>query len=68
MSAVDNALAIRNLVLAIDEDGALAAEFVDHKAVVNDFLPNINGRTERFEGDADNIDGTDHSGAEPSRL
>ena len=34
VGAVDDALAVRHFVFAIDEDGALAAEFVNHKAVV----------------------------------
>jgi hypothetical protein len=68
VGAVDDALAVGDFVLAIDEDRAFAAEFVDDEAIVNDFLADVEGRAEGFESDADNVNGTDYAGAEASRL
>ncbi len=68
MGAVNDAFAVGDFVLAIDEDGAFAAEFVDHEAVVDDFLADVDGRAEGLEGDADDVDGADDAGAEAARL
>jgi len=68
VSAVNDALAVGNFVLAIDEDGALAAEFVNHKAVVYDLFADVDGRPESFEGDADNVNGANDAGAEAAWL
>ena len=68
VSAVDDALAVGNFIFAIDEDGALAAEFIDHKAVVDDLFADVDGRTEGLERDADDVDGTDDASAEAARL
>jgi hypothetical protein len=66
--AVDDALTVRDFVFAIDEDGAFATEFVHHEAVVDDFLADVDGRTEGLEGDADHINGPNDAGAEAARL
>ena len=68
VGAVDDALAVGDFVFAIDEDGALAAQFVDHKAVVDDLFADVNRRAEGFEGDADDVDGAHHAGAEAAGL
>ena len=66
--AVNDALAIGDFVLAVDKDRALAAQFVHHKAVVDDLLAHVDGRPERLESDADNINGANHSGTKSARL
>ena len=68
VGALDDAFAVGDFVFAIDEDGALAAEFVHHEAVVDDFLADVDGRAEGLEGDADDVDGADDAGAEAARL
>ncbi len=68
MRAVDDALAGRNLLHAVDKDGALGGKLVHHVAVVDDLLAHVNGRAEGFQRDADNIDGAHHSGAKAPRL
>ena len=68
MSAVDDALARRNFLHAIDEDGALGCKLIDHVAIVNNLFAHVNWRAEGFKSDADNIDGAHDSGAKASRL
>ena len=68
VGAVDDALAVGDFVFAVDEDGAFAAEFVDHKAVVDDFLADVDGRAEGLEGDADDVNGANDAGAEAAGL
>ena len=66
--AVDDALAVGHFVFAVDKNRAFAAQFVHHKAVVDDLLAHIDGRAKRLKGDADNIDGPYHAGAESPRF
>ena len=66
--AVDHALAGRNLLYAVDKDGALGGKLVDHIAVVYDFFAHVDRCAEGFKSDADNIDGAHHSGAKAPRL
>ena len=68
VGAVDHALAVGNFVLAVDEDRALAAQFVHHKAVVDDLFAHVDRGPERLQRDADDIDGPHHSGAKAPRL
>ena len=68
VSAVNDALTLRNLRNAVHENGALLLELLNHKAVMDDLLTDVDRRPESFERDPDNIDGTHHSGAEPTRL
>jgi hypothetical protein len=68
MRAVNDALTIRDFVFAIDKDCAFAAQLIDHKTVVDDFLTDVDGRTESLQSDTDNVDGADHARAEAARL
>ena len=68
VSAVNYAFTIRNLVNRIDKNGTFALQFLNHKTIVDDLLADIDRRPKGFERDADNIDGTHHSGAEPTRF
>ena len=43
--------------------GSLTISVVDDVPVVDDFLTDVNGRPERLEGDSDNVDSANHSGA-----
>ena len=68
VGAVNNALAVRHLVLAIDKDRALAAQFLNDKAVVDDLFADINRRPKRLQSNADHINRPHHSGAESPGL
>src|SRR6516162_2571711 len=68
MSAVDHPLARRNLLHAVDKDGALSGQLVDNIAVMHNFLADIDWSTEGLEGDPNDVDGANHPGAEASRL
>src|ERR1700689_1651534 len=68
VSAVDDALAIWNFIFAVDEDGALAAQFIHDKAVVDNLFADVDRRTKGLERDADYINCPHHPGTEPSRL
>jgi hypothetical protein len=68
MGAINDALAFGDLGYAVHENGALLLELLDHKPVVDNLLADIDGRAECFEGDPDDIDGTDYSGAESTGL
>ena len=66
--AINNPLAVGHLVFAIDEHRSLAAQFLHDKAVVDDFLADIDRRPKRLERDAHHIDGADHARAESTRF
>src|SRR5215813_3261492 len=66
VSAVDYALPCRNFVNAVDKDGALLLEFLDHEAVVDDFLADVDRRPEGLKRDADDIDSANYPGTEPT--
>jgi hypothetical protein len=66
MGAVDYALPIRDLIDVVDEDSPLLLKLFDHKAVVDDLFTDIDRRAKSLEGDADDINGPDYTGAEAS--
>src|ERR1700679_261455 len=68
VGAVDDAFTVGNFVFAIDENGTLATEFVHDKAVMDDFLAHIDGRTEGLGGDGNDVDGAHYSSAKAARL
>ncbi len=68
MGAVNDALAGRDLVDAIDKNCAFGAQLVHHVAVMDDLLADVNRRPEGLERDADDVDGAHHAGAEATRL
>ena len=68
MRAVDDALAGRNLLDAVHKDGALGAQLVHHITVVDDLFAHVNRRTEGLQGDAHDVNGANHAGAEAPRL
>src|SRR5581483_1357156 len=68
MGAINDSFAGRNLVDIINEDGALLLELFDDKPVVDDLLADVNGCSEGFEGDSDDIDRAHHPGAKAAGL
>ena len=64
MRGIDHALASRNLFNFIYENRAFFRQLIHHKSVVDNFATHINGRAEGVEGDLDNVNGADHTGAE----
>ena len=68
MGAVNDALTVGHFVLAVDKDRALAAQFLDHKAVMDDLFAHVNRRPKCLQGNADHIDRPHHARAEPARL
>src|SRR4051812_49047001 len=53
---VDNPLAFRDLLYAINEDGPFLREFIHHVAIVYDLFADVDGPAKGFEGDANNVD------------
>src|SRR5208282_1089162 len=66
--AVDNPFSVGHFVFAVDKDRALAPQLVDYKAVVDNFLADINRRTKSIERNTYHIDRPHHPRAEPTRL
>ena len=68
MRAEDGDAAQRHLVQLVDEDRALGLQIHHHVPIVHDLVPHIDRRAEPLQGTFDDIEGTLHSGAKPSRL
>src|SRR5690242_4514877 len=68
VSAVDDAFAVWNFFHAVHKNGAFFLQFLDNKAVVDDFLANINRRPEGFERDSYDVDGAHDSSTKAPRL
>src|SRR5262249_10928785 len=66
VGAINDTLAFRDFVNRVNEDGALALELFDYKAVVHDLFADVDRRPEGFEGNADDINGADDAGAKAS--
>ncbi len=58
----------RHLVQLLDEDRALGFQVLDHGAVVDDLVPDIDRRAVAAERFLDHADGTVHPGAEAARA
>jgi hypothetical protein len=52
----------------LDEPCAFRAQALDDMAVVNDFVPHVDGRAKLRQRLLDDVDGADHAGAETARL
>jgi hypothetical protein len=52
----------------VHKDGALFGQLIHNIAIVDDLPANVDGSAEGFEGDLDDIDGADDSGAKAARL
>ena len=68
MRRVDHAVAVGNVVDFMDKNRTLFRQFVDNIAVMNNLAANINGRTEGFEGNFDDVDGANDACAEAAGL
>jgi hypothetical protein len=68
MGAENEDRARGNLRDGLNEDGATAAELLDHVSVVNDFVMNVNGRAVGFQGQFNDVDGTNHTRAKTARA
>src|SRR5437763_3332502 len=68
VGTIDDTFAIRDLVYAVHENRTLALEFLNHETIVHNFLAHVDGRTERLQGDANDIDGPDNPGAKATGL
>jgi hypothetical protein len=68
VSGVNDTFTLGDLIDAIHKDRTLGDQFFDHVAVVNDFLPDVDGRAEGLQCDTNDIYGTDHTGTEASRF
>ena len=58
---------VRHLVELIDEHRAELAQAVDHEAVVDDLVADIDGRAEPLERELDDLDRSVDSGTEAAR-
>jgi hypothetical protein len=65
---VNHAFTLGNFVNRVHKNRALTGEFLNHKSVVNDFLPNVDWRPEGLKRNADNVNGTHHAGTKSSWL
>ena len=68
MGAENRHGAVGNFIQRLDEDRAHALELLDHMAVVDDLVADIDRRAELLEGPLDDLDCPDHPRAEPPRL
>ena len=68
MRAIDDPFPIWHFFHAVDEDGTLVLQLLNHKAVVNDLLTYVDRRAESLECNTDDIYGSHHAGTEAARL
>jgi hypothetical protein len=64
VGAVQHRLSFGDVVDAIDEDDATFAEALDHRAVVDDLVEDVEGRTEQLQGPFQAFDGHVDAGTE----
>ena len=65
---VNHAFTLGDFVNRVHKNRALTGEFLNHKSVVNDFLPNVDWRPKGLKRNADNINGPHHASAKSSWL
>ena len=68
MSAEDQERTGRHVGGVVHEDRPLLAQALDDVAVVNDFVPHEDRRTETLEGELHDLDGAIHSRTEAPRV
>ena len=66
--AEDADRAVGHFFETIDKDNVALAEIIDHIAVVNDFMKDVNRRWEEIERAFDNVNGANHASAKSARL
>ena len=57
----------RDFVEFFDKDGTFGPQAVDDKTVVDDFVTHVDGRAELRQSQLDDLDGSVHTGAKPTR-
>ena len=60
--------AFRNLVDVVDKDRALIRQLIHYKAVVDDFLADVDGRAKGFERNPDDVDCPHYACTETARF
>ena len=68
MSGKNDMSAIGHFIQFLDENSTLGFQAVDNKAVVDDFMAHINGRTILFQGKLDDLYGAVYTGAKAARC
>ena len=68
VGAINEPLAVRNFVHLIDKDGTLSFQFLNDIAVMHDLLADVDGWAKCVQGNADDIDGTNHPGTKATGL
>src|SRR5205807_10462119 len=68
VGAVDQALAVRDFIHLINKDRSLGLEFLNHIAVMDDLFADVDGRAKGVQGNADDINGTNHPGTKTTGL
>ncbi len=59
---------VRDLVQFFDKNGAALAQVLDHEAVVDHLMADIDGGPEELDGPLDDVDGSVHAGAKAPRV
>src|SRR6185369_4453394 len=65
VGAEDHGGVVRDLVELVHEVSALGPQRLHHVPVVDDLLPDVDGRRAHLQRQLDDVDGAVHSGAEP---
>jgi hypothetical protein len=68
MGTENNVTVVRHLVEFIDEDSAFLFEVINDKAIVNDFMADINRRAEQLDCPLHDFDGAIDTGAESAGV
>ena len=68
MRAEDDAAAVRHVQTGVHKDGAAGGELLYHVQVVDDFLANVDRRSENLQGNLHDVDRADHAGTEAARA
>ena len=68
MGAEDQGGAVRDLIDLIDEDGPAGAEPLDHEAVVDHLVTDIDGWGEEVQDPLDDFDGAIDSGTKAAGI
>ena len=68
MRAENQRCAGRHLVEVFDKHRAFFAQIIDHKFIVNDFMPHINRRAMQCDGALNDFDGAINTGTETTGI
>src|SRR5262249_8842742 len=68
VSAINHSLALGNFLDTVDENRTFRLEFLDHKAVMDDFLADVDRGAKGLKSNADDVDCPYHARAKAPRL